>query len=208
MDGNAGTTSAGTAETCPNTVLGTTSLSVDDIDTVNETYITFPTPITVTSDYAIGIDIQNTYDDTVALVVTSDGDGGGYELAWEVYNGVWYTALYSWELDVDLCVFPIVDMSSANISDDYYVFGMKMSTYPNPARNEATIAYELEKDANNVVISIVNEKGQLVRTIEQGSQNKGSYNVNLNLSDLANGNYFCSISSNGQKLIKRMVIVK
>jgi hypothetical protein len=214
MDGTTGETFSGSNQTCPNTVLGSTTLSVDDIDTVNETYVTFPTPIIVTSDYAIGIDIENTYDDTVALITTKDGDGGGFELAWEKWsNGSWYTMMAAWGdgttgIDFDLCIFPIVDMSSANITDNYYVFGMKMTTYPNPARNEATLAYELENNSDNVVVTIVNERGRLVRTIEQGAQNKGSYTLNLDLSDLASGNYFCNLSSNGQRLIKRMVIVK
>ncbi|HRS53509.1 MAG TPA: T9SS type A sorting domain-containing protein [Bacteroidales bacterium] len=209
MDGTTGVTTAGSNQTCPGTVLTSTSISVDLIDTVNEQYVTFPAPILVTSDYAIGIDVQTTYDDTVGLITTKDGDGGGMELAWEQWNdGSWYTMLASWLLDFDICIFPIIDASSANINDNYFVFGMKMTTYPNPASTEATISYELEKDADNVVIKIVNENGKLIRKIEQGAQNKGVYSINVNLSDFSTGNYFCNLSANGKSLVKRMVIVK
>ncbi len=217
MNGTNGTTTAGSGQQCPNTVLASVTMSMGDVDTSstlsNAQIIMFTSPILVTSDYAIGIDVQNTYNDTIGMVSTQDGDGGGYELCWEKWNdGNWYTLQGGgWgggTLDIDMMVLPIVDMNTGNIDDNYFIFGMKMTAYPNPARNETTIAYELEKDANNVVIEILNANGKLVNKIEQGVQNKGVHSTNIDLSDLSNGNYFISLNSNGQKLIKRIIIVK
>lgn len=83
-----------------------------------------------------------------------------------------------------------------------------LNAYPNPANNATTITYSLNKSGNvNIVITDI--MGRTVKTMEQGSQVAGtSYNVNLNTSDLANGTYFYTLSVDGERQTKKLVINK
>jgi hypothetical protein len=81
-----------------------------------------------------------------------------------------------------------------------------LNAYPNPAANETTISYSLNRsgDVNIVITDIM---GRTVKTMNQGSQVAGtSYNVNLNTTDLANGTYFYTLSVNGEKQTKKFVV--
>ncbi len=209
MDGTTGTTTAGTGQQCPGTVLGTVSASIANIDTADYTVATFTTPITISSDYVIGFNVSGISTDTVGLVSTADGDGGSGELTWEQWSdNSWYTLLNAWPLDFDFGIFPIVDMTGS-IQDNYFLFGMKLSqSYPNPTSNQCLIEYELENNASDVSLDIIDANGRIVLTKEQGNKTAGLHSINLDVTNLANGTYYYSLNANNKKLIKRFVIVK
>lgn len=78
---------------------------------------------------------------------------------------------------------------------------LSVSLYPNPAKQSTTI--ELSGMNSDATISIVNMKGQIIKTIEiQPSQ---SYE--LNLTDFASGNYYVKIITDN-KIITRKLIVE
>ncbi len=210
MDGTTGTTTAGTGQTCPGTVLGTVSASIGNIDTAAYTVATFATPITISGDYVIGFDVSGISTDTVGLVSTTDGEGGSGELTWEQWSDdTWYTLLQAWPLDFDLAIFPIVDMTVGCVDGNNFIFGMKLSqNYPNPTSNQCLIEYELKNNASDVSLDIIDANGRTVLTKEQGNKTAGIYSINLDVTNLANGTYYYSLNANDQKLIKRMTIVK
>jgi parallel beta-helix repeat protein len=73
------------------------------------TYIEFDTPVKVTKDYAIGIDLSDIGNTTLGLVSSRNGDGAMLDLAWEKWdNNEWYTILFGWNLDLDIAIFPFV----------------------------------------------------------------------------------------------------
>ncbi len=81
-----------------------------------------------------------------------------------------------------------------------------LNLFPNPANNEASISYSLNK-SGNVSIVITDIMGRTVKTINQGNQVAGEqYNVNLSTSDLANGTYFYTMNVNGEKQTKKFVV--
>lgn len=83
-----------------------------------------------------------------------------------------------------------------------------LNAYPNPANGETTISYSLNK-SGNVNIVITDMMGRTVKMMNQGNQVAGtSYNVNLNTSDLDNGTYFYTLSVNGEKQTKKLVVNK
>lgn len=83
-----------------------------------------------------------------------------------------------------------------------------LNAYPNPANGETTISYSLNK-SGNVNIVITDMMGRTVKMMNQGNQVAGtSYNVNLSTSDLANGTYFYTLSVNGEKQTKKLVVNK
>ncbi len=81
-----------------------------------------------------------------------------------------------------------------------------LNLFPNPANNEASISYTLNK-SGNVSIVITDIMGRTVKTMNQGNQVAGEqYNVNLSTSDLANGTYFYTMTVNGEKQTKKFVV--
>jgi len=92
-----------------------------------------------------------------------------------------------------------------------------LQNYPNPFNPETWVPYRLST-AGDVTINIYNVAGQLVRTLEMGYREAGSYTVkeraaywdgrNATGERVASGVYFYNIQSGSFHATKRMVIVK
>jgi hypothetical protein len=82
---------------------------------------------------------------------------------------------------------------------------LPIKIYPNPAKNEVQISYELEQAAS-VSFAIFNTGGQPVHNVDYETQPPGQYEQTLRLYDLAPGLYFCTLVSeqfyHTSKLIK------
>jgi Secretion system C-terminal sorting domain len=86
---------------------------------------------------------------------------------------------------------------------EYYT----LSHYPNPFNPNAIISYQLPFDGR-VNLSIYDMNGYRVRTLINGFQNAGSYNMNFNASDLPSGVYIYRLSAGNKVLTKKMVLMK
>ncbi|HPM05082.1 MAG TPA: FlgD immunoglobulin-like domain containing protein, partial [Candidatus Cloacimonas sp.] len=87
----------------------------------------------------------------------------------------------------------------------------RVSVSPNPFSDLAVISYELGKDSV-VELKLYNLKGQLVRTLHQGSQSKGFQTLAWEGCDdsgrhVASGIYILQLSLDG-KAVKRVKLVK
>ena len=199
----------------PDAILASHTIVYDDIDTTAFTVAMFDAPVTVNEHYAVGIDMTNCFEnDTVilsvfSLITTTDGDAGQSALSWEMWSdGSWYTILEAWQgLDIDFAIFPVVDMTNEGISEMSFVDGIKLATYPNPATNFITFDYEIA-NAADVVINIVDAKGQRVMTLNEGLQGVGLHSAKADVSGLAEGNYFVAIEAGSSRIAKRVVITR
>ncbi len=191
------------------TALLTKTLSTNDVDTgtsMTFTAFMFDQQHTVLTDYAVVIDVQNTYDDTVGIVSTVEGDGWGMELAMEKWNdGSWYTLTGAgWgSSDFDMCIFPVVEMNTG--MEDVFVDGVKMNSYPNPANESVAINYEIQKDAN-VTIYVTDMTGKQVIVSEEGAKQAGAHQSTIDVSNLASGNYMYIINAGSQRLAKMLIV--
>ena len=91
------------------------------------------------------------------------------------------------------------------------VFWVKQN-YPNPFNPVTNIVYNLPVDAE-VSLKIFNLLGQEVKSMVNGVQNKGRYEVKLNGSNLASGMYIYVLEANTStgnnfREVKKMVLVK
>lgn len=88
----------------------------------------------ISSWFGVGIDLSRlAAGDTIGLYSTTDGDGMQRQRCWEQEaDGTWITVLsqFSWALDVDLAIFPVVESNttSAQVFDS-----VKLMVYPNPS---------------------------------------------------------------------------
>lgn len=198
---------------CPNTILSTTTIPWSAIDTAgNWTIATFTTPVYVDADYAVAIDMSACYtnSDTIGFVSSADGGGSaimGAEYGWWKYGTKWYQTSHVYSgIDNALAFFPVVDANYVGIESDYFANGIKLSQCnPNPVDGLTTIPYSIENDSK-VVITIFDVRGNIVMTIDEGSKQNGTYAVTFDASLLSSGTYYYSLTSDGNRLTKKMIV--
>ena len=81
--------------------------------------------------------------------------------------------------------------------------GFKVNVFPNPARGQVTLAYELEGQAN-VRISLVDLLGRELKSFETGA--KQSHQLQIDTSPFDKGIYFVVFSFGEQQVIKKLVL--
>jgi len=213
---------------CPNTVMGTAVVDWADIDSganINDaiTIATFNPPVYVNTDYAVVLNFDNFYtnNDTIGVVCSEDGGASlinGIEYTWWKYrttSGSTFWAQLSHifniagtPMDVGIAIFPIVN-ASAGIVDgsNNFINGLQLGqNSPNPAVTGTSIPYSIEKAAN-VKMEIFDTKGNLVKTIDEGMKNAGSYEIYLT-NELASGTYYYSLNAGGNRLTKKLTFTK
>jgi len=80
--------------------------------------------------------------------------------------------------------------------------------FPNPAVNQTTVTFDLAEDAKNLTLTVSDVQGKVLRRYNYQNLTAGQQSLDLNLRGIASGNYFYTISSNGIKETKKLVITK
>ena len=216
MDGTTGYTSAGDGDQpCPGTLLISDVVAIDSIDTSSyfdfaTAYIhTFSSIVNISDDYYIGFDVEICYPDTIGLVSTVDGDGAGWEMVWEKWStGEWNTFHNgNWHLDIDAVIIPIAEFPGG-IVENNFINGLKMSTYPNPAVNNVTLSYELQNNAEKVLVRVLDVTGKVVEHMNLGSQNAGVYTIDMDVTNYAAGTYYYLVNAGAARMAIKMNITK
>ncbi len=89
---------------------------------------------------------------------------------------------------------------------------VRLNNYPNPFNPSTTISYSVPNDGF-IELSVYNIKGQLVKTLVNEDHSSGSYQAVWNGKDNSNKNvstgiYFYKLSTNGQTLTKKMLLLE
>ncbi len=85
--------------------------------------------------------------------------------------------------------------------------------YPNPFNPETTITFALKTKSTNFELSVYNVKGQLVKTLVNGTVEAGVHSVVWNGTNnqdhtVASGVYYYKLKSENQTLTKKMILMK
>jgi hypothetical protein len=217
MDDTTGTNSDTTNVACPGTMTIATTDTTTNIDTTSllkQAYVVmFPFPVLVNSNYCIGFDLSQIGSDTIALVSTKNGQGGGLELVWEQWsaNNKWYTLQGAqWDsgtVDVDAMILPIIDNTAGCVENGDFISGMKLSqSFPNPTDAACIISYEFLTPPLSASLEILDLNGRRVYLSEKISANKGINQMTIDVSGFKNGTYFYILSTPTSRMAKRMVI--
>lgn len=83
--------------------------------------------------------------------------------------------------------------------------GTSFAIYPNPARELAKIAFELNTEST-IEIQVTDISGKVVSTQNMGSKTVGSHVVEINTTTLNEGIYFVNFISNGVIATEKLVI--
>ncbi|MGZ3867348.1 MAG: T9SS type A sorting domain-containing protein [Bacteroidia bacterium] len=176
------------------------------------TLITFASPITVSSDFFVGLDnfqYATTQDDTVAIYSNTSEHtpahmGLGYE-QWSAGGG-WYpwsdandfgpTYVSDFYIIAILCSPTLGDIQIANPTPEVIV-------YPNPSNGNVYVSTG-SATAGNVSISVIDALGKVVSSSNQYLQKGATAKVEMN--NAAAGIYFMNITTNGKTVTKKLTI--
>jgi hypothetical protein len=198
-------------DSIPTTQVGTVSadllMSAVDSTFLAWNTVTFPSTIPVSADFAIYVNLANVSfanGDTIGLSCDTDGEGCGW--ASFRYGTTWYTYFRGFAgLNPNIALFAIVDVNYVGIDGNVFFQGSKMS-FQNPAKDNLTVNYAVEKDAK-VKFELLTMNGQPVVSIDEGNKVTGNvYTINADISNVAAGTYLANLICNGQRLIKKVVI--
>ena len=79
--------------------------------------------------------------------------------------------------------------------------------YPNPFNPTTNIQFAIPKDGF-VTLRVFNSSGQLVETYTDGFMSAGSYNVDVDGTQLASGIYFYTLTAGDFRETKKMILIK
>jgi hypothetical protein len=195
-------------DSLPTTQVGTTSadllFSACDTNFLHYNSVLFPSVITVSSDFSVVCSFANIKTDTIGFFSDQDGEGAGYTAL--KYGSTWYTYNNAYGgLNTNISLFAIID-NFVNVDGDVYFEGSKMTINQNPTRDNLSISYAVEKDSK-VDFELISLDGKVVYKSDEGFRTCGNiYSINANISNLAAGDYLCSLNCNGKRLIKKVVV--
>ena len=198
MDGVAATTNSMT-DIGPGTILVSESESMSAIDTSGSLAMShvhlFANPITVNSDYAMGVNFSGALaGDTIGIVSSNDGDDAGLNSSFELWSdgSSWYSMFEAWPLDIFFGIFPIVDLSVVGIEEQQFINGVKAQVYPNPAVSSASLKFELQK-STDVQVVIYDATGRVLMNTDLGALTAGSHELPLAIDNYTAGVYYYTV---------------
>jgi hypothetical protein len=83
--------------------------------------------------------------------------------------------------------------------------GYVSEVYPNPATHMINFDYQLTPQVSQASVKVINLLGEVVKDVNFGL---GSNNKRIDVSDLSNGVYFCSIMINGEIYETKKLVVQ
>jgi hypothetical protein len=98
--------------------------------------------------------------------------------------------------------FCVTDLKKAEPQEN---FAMNLASYPNPFNSNTTVLFNLD-DTQNVIISVYDMNGKMVKEISNGQMNEGIHKVYVNTEDLTSGYYILRV--NTATNVSHMNIVK
>lgn len=199
----------------PSTVLGTSAAIPMSSYTVGAfTKYTFGTAVAVGANVnfyaAITIPPFGGTDlDTLAVTSTQFGCSTVDSLSWSLVSPYgWFNHKGLFGANLDLLIFPVVDIPTTSISG--YTKG-NMSLFaasPNPTSNSVNINFSLN-NASKVEIEILDITGKVVKTIKDANiMLAGKHSVSVDVSSLESGSYMYSVNAGGNKLFSKFVVTK
>jgi hypothetical protein len=209
LDGT-GTSTAGSTTPCPNTTRVSDNVAIGNVDTslsLASAYVhTFSSSQFLAGDFAVGFSVAGCgAGDTIGLVSTVDPNSNT-EDAWEQWSdNSWHTMLEpnNWGLNIAFAIFPLVEISGIETP---YLDGVKLGfSGPNPTADNTVLTYGLQKNAKNVVITILDANGRIVSSETMNNQSAGNYTYNVNSASYAAGTYYVQLQADNSRIAVKMV---
>lgn len=83
---------------------------------------------------------------------------------------------------------------------------LKLSTYPNPAKDLTTVKFDLPTATKSVELIITNSSGEMVKKLNYNDLQKGEQTIKVDVSNFQKGQYFYTIIADGVKKTEKMIV--
>lgn len=107
--------------------------------------------------------------------------------------------------DVDC---PLLTSSKEIIGPSENDFAQLYPVSPNPSHTEVLLSFNIQDPRQQVQFQVVDGAQQVVKTVFIGESKAGSHSYRVDCGDWAAGVYFVVLSSEGYRLVRKMVVVK
>jgi hypothetical protein len=186
----------------PGTTLGTATGYQDTlVSGITFAIWTFTTPVDVSGDFFVGGPVTSPIvGDTINYFVIGCESNQSFVKA----GGAWInTSTYGIGTDLAFTVF--LDRTATNSIEESNITASNLM--PNPAADFTVLAYNI-KESSSVNIKVMNMTGQVVKQINEGSKQAGTYTSIIDVKDLAAGTYVYQITAGGASTTGRLVVAK
>lgn len=200
----------GISRRVPKTLLDTQTVLMEDLDTSS----VFQMAITpwlfssrlVARNYSFGIDLDQLYfKDTVALYTTRKDEVDKSGLSWEFWQGEWNTLLNNWGLNINLAVFPLVDLSNVGIGAVPGISSSGIRVYPNPAPESVNLSWN-PVSYGTASITLMGIDGRIIEQRETAVMKGADQRAEFSTTGLASGTYILLIQQNGKGIASKFVV--
>ena len=86
-------------------------------------------------------------------------------------------------------------------------YASDINIYPNPAKDNTTLNYELAKKSK-VQVAVYSLDGQKVYGQNLGTQLQGVNSITIHTDNLENGNYICIFRVDNKQIAKKITVIK
>lgn len=198
-------------------VLATAEVFYSEIDTATAAYTvaTFTNAPICNGDLAIACNLNNfkTLGDTVGFLGDVQGSGLGmrytYHQATQGASTVWFPTDFLFTgTNCNVSIFAVTEeiTSVENLDQATFVQGIRALAFPNPAESACQLQFELQ-EAGELRFDLIASDGRLAMSRDWGKRAAGAYTETLDLSGLAAGLYYYSISSDtGSRITQQLVV--
>ena len=203
------------SDSMPVTLLGSGTMSMQDVDTSLSVPVFTDLAITsgsanISSSFFASIAYAGN-DDTLGLVSTAAGDGMMEKRirmkATALFGGAWIRMgeLYPF-LDVDLFLAPVVTLTGVGVDNHFSLAGAQVSAvYPTAAKKDVHLDYQLAENAK-VSYEFFDLRGRIYYSQQPELQQPGNHSQAFDVSGLAAGNYFLRLNINGKSITQKVVV--
>jgi hypothetical protein len=90
------------------------------------------------------------------------------------------------------------------VSEIKFPIGLKVNIFPNPTNEITNLVFNVS-ESDNIILSLYNINGQLIKIIDQGQKTKGTYGYQIDLSTFESGVYVLTLQTNKRKYTQKII---
>jgi hypothetical protein len=135
------------------------------------------------------------------------GGTDGYVKAYGIQNGTYMTAFLDYDGSSDYETLPAGANVNETVGVEEITSTSSFGVYPNPANSITNVNYTLASEAV-VTIEVINMLGERVVSMNKGTQQAGTYNNQIDFSNLNAGIYMVNFNVDGVVSTTRLTVAK
>jgi hypothetical protein len=92
----------------------------------------------------------------------------------------------------------------SGINDITFPIGLEVNIFPNPTNGITNLAFSIV-ETDNIILSLFDINGRLIKTIDQGQKTKGTYSYQIDLSQQQSGIFLLTLKTTQRKYTQKII---